>query len=286
MKFLILLSLSTMLSLGLTGCSLLGFKSKRPPEVVPSCFSDGENQELYCKSQRTNEEGKIVVTRCIGVQNKEAKPSLRGKCVEKICSEGSNTDCLVKGEFAVLEQYAELATSRLFVDDETQDPKARKVGVPKDRGRKGALLAATGSSGAHAIAEESSEPFVDTSTLPPEKSPEAENLKLNALNKKGSAQKSSAAKEELRKEKEDEAEPPSMSITLKPVKPKKKSRSVASVGGDESGFKKACVPKRQKGVPETLRGKCATRNCVGGKCTYKGRKEIFDWIAKQDIKDD
>jgi hypothetical protein len=105
-------------SLFMVGCALFGIGAKRAPEIVSSCFSDGENQSTFCKSQRVNEGGKIVTTRCIGSQNPESKPNLRGKCVEKICSEGSNTDCQVKGEFAVLELYAELATAKLFAADE------------------------------------------------------------------------------------------------------------------------------------------------------------------------
>jgi hypothetical protein len=72
-----------------------------------------------------------------------------------------------------------------------------------------------------------------------------------------------------------------MSLTLKAVKPvrKKKKRVTASVGGDE-GFKKVCIAKTDTAAPEVYRGKCATRSCNGGKCTYKGRKEMFDYVAR------
>ncbi|MGZ3797052.1 MAG: hypothetical protein ACXVB1_11835, partial [Pseudobdellovibrionaceae bacterium] len=131
MKYIIGIALSFFLS----SCSLLGLGPKRAPEIVPSCFSDGENQATYCKSQRVGEDRRIITTRCIGTKNLEAKANLRGKCVEKICSEGSNTDCQVRGEFPVLEQYAELVTAKLFAaDEDTQpQPQLKKEVTSKDK---------------------------------------------------------------------------------------------------------------------------------------------------------
>jgi hypothetical protein len=190
----------------MSGCSLFGPDSKRKPEVVPSCFSDGENQAALCKSQRVNEDGKTVVTRCIGSQNPESKAILRGKCVEKICSEGSNTDCQIKGEFGVLEQYTEIVTAKLFAADEA------------------------------AAAKESVTP-TPTSTV--------------------------------------------SGIGVKPaLRPAKKSRTPTKVKEVEKGIKKVCVAKKDLTAPKVLRGKCAIRNCTNGKCTYQGRKEMFDWVAR------
>lgn len=218
-------------------------RPKTTPEVVASCFSDGENQELYCKAQRNNEEGLIVTTRCIGTQNREAAPALRGKCVEKICSEGSNTDCQVRGEFAVLQQYAELMTSGQFVDESKSTPMKAKV-----RGKtKGAEI--------------------DTDP----------SAKLVALPVAAPEPRSSPKKVVV---KEADPEPQeAMAITLKPAKQKKKNRATASVKITDEGFKKVCVDKKNVTAPEVLRGKCATRFCTSGKCSYKGRREMFDWTA-------
>ncbi|MFM6930275.1 MAG: hypothetical protein ACKOX6_17540 [Bdellovibrio sp.] len=228
-----------------------------PPEIVPSCFSDGEDQSKMCKAQRI-EDSKKVITRCIGSQNREAHPALRGKCVEKICSEGSNTDCQTKGEFRVLAQYAELVTSKIFTDGETdRAPKSRPA---KDRKSKVKTTKAT-------IEEEID---VDPS-VPLKPSPE----------KKIVAEAPPAPTHP--KKREVAAELPPVSVSLRPASPVKKktsaSRSVANIK-TEDGFKKVCVAKDNLSAPEIIRGKCATRLCFSGKCDYKGRKEMFDFIAQ------
>ncbi|UYL07803.1 hypothetical protein B9G69_012180 [Bdellovibrio sp. SKB1291214] len=109
----------------------------KTPEVVASCFGDGENQEL-CKAERINDENKVVTTRCVGAQNRNALASLRGKCVEKICSPGSNTDCQIRGEVAVLDQYSELVRHRFFDDDDGSAENSSKAGdVAKSNNKKG-----------------------------------------------------------------------------------------------------------------------------------------------------
>jgi len=246
------------------GCSFFGLGSKRAPEVVASCFSDGEDQQHYCKAQHVNEDGKSVVTRCIGSQNREAPASLRGKCAEKICSQGSNTDCVVRGDFRVLGQYAELATANMFASDE-EAPPAAKPATPapanaKDKSKNGKAKVAV-----KPVAAAPAEVDTDPSVHQIVKEPDPTSTVAPAPKKIVS--------------KEPEAEPPSMSITLKPAKAKKKSRRMASVKVEE-GFKKICVPKNDTNVPELFRGKCATRSCTGGKCTYKGRKEMFDWASR------
>jgi hypothetical protein len=70
-----------------------------------------------------------------------------------------------------------------------------------------------------------------------------------------------------------------MNLVLKPAK---KSRAQASVKSSDKGFKKVCIGKDESGAPEHLRGKCATRTCAKGKCSYQGRKEMFDWVSKNE----
>lgn len=253
---LVLLSLSM-----LTGCSLFGTK-KRAPEVVASCFSDGENQELYCKAKRTNEYGKIVVTRCIGTQNREAHPQLRGKCVEKICSEGSNTDCEVRGEFAVLQQYAELMTSNLFTDDESAAVPKRNTAVKtKSKVKSKTSLKAA------AVEEVSTDPTVRLAVEPVEEVPTP--TPQPAQKRMISSDLGTS--------------PAPMSISLKPVKSKARGKGPASVQKPTNGFKKVCVGKGDIAAPKVLRGKCATRTCANGKCAYQGRKEMFDWVSQSDL---
>lgn len=246
MKYLILISSI----LALSACSHLNTKS--PPEVVPSCFSDGEDQTKMCKAHRVNEDSKIVVTRCIGSQNREALAALRGKCVEKICSQGSNTDCQLKGEVRVLAQYAELVTSKMFTDGETdRTPKNRSAKERKSKIKT-----------AKAAVEE--EIDVDPSVpLKPEKKTMAEAPPTPTPPKK----------------RELPAELPQVAVILRPANsPTKKptpTRSVASIK-IEDGFKKVCIAKNNLSAPEIMRGKCATRMCLSGKCDYKGHKEMFD----------
>lgn len=285
MKYTIVIALSFALS----ACSL--FSQKRAPEVVASCFSDGEDQTKMCKSQRIDEDNKVVVTRCIGSQNREASPVLRGKCVEKICSEGSNSDCQVKGEMRVLAQYSDLVTSNMFGDEESA-PAPRKHSVkerksklksPKSAAVNAAVApvatvaaapapAAAATSAVAATAEVDTDPSVALPPMPEKKPAVVEATPAPAPQKVA----------------EEEAEAPQMSIALKPAKPLKKksassaSRAIASVKTDD-GFKKVCVAKNDSSAPEILRGKCATRSCsASGKCSYKGRKEMFDYVAKSE----
>lgn len=277
MKYIIVIALI----FGLSACSL--FTPKKAPEVVASCFSDGEDQTKMCKSQRTDEDNRIVVTRCIGTQNREASPALRGKCAEKICSEGSNSDCQVKGEMRVLAQYAELVTSNMFGDGdgESAAPAAKKhTAKEKKLKAKMAKAAAASAPVPESAAESAASVEVDTDP----------SVVLAPLPEKKVAVEPTPAPAP-KKEMEEASQPPQMSIALKPAKPlksaKKKaasaaSRAVAAAKSDE-GFKKVCVAKNDSDAPEILRGKCATRSCSSsGKCSYKGRKEMFDYVAKSE----
>ncbi|MGE5086258.1 MAG: hypothetical protein ACM3MG_08150 [Bacillota bacterium] len=216
-----------------------------------------------CKAQRI-EDSKSIVTRCIGSENREARPTLRGKCVEKICSEGSNTDCQIKGEIRVLAQYAELVTSKMFTDGETD--RASKGRSTKERKPKIKTAKA-------AVEEEIDvDPSVPLKPLPEKK-------------KVAEAQPTPTPQ----KKREVAAELPSVSVSLRPANPVKKkapvSRSVANIK-IEDGFKKVCVAKDNLSAPEIMRGKCAIRICMSGKCDYKGRKEMFDFIAQSNNEND
>ncbi|MBS1970950.1 MAG: hypothetical protein JSU04_11620 [Bdellovibrionales bacterium] len=280
MKYTLLIALS----LGLSACSL--FTPKRAAEVVPSCFSDGEDQTKICKAQRVNDDSRIVVTRCIGTQNREANPVLRGKCVEKICSEGSNTDCSVKGDIRVLEQYAELVTSNMFADgDSAPSPKrhSAKEKKLKTKAAKSAANVATPAPAAAPAAVAAADSTASASEVDTDPS-----AVLPPLPEKKVVVE--ATPTPVPKFTEEEAAAPAMSIALKPAKPSKKkvtapsaaARAIASVKGDE-GFKKVCVAKNDSSAPEILRGKCATRSCSSsGKCSYKGRKEMFDYVARSE----
>ena len=233
----------------MTGCSVLGLGSKKVPEVVSSCFSEGDNQELTCKSQRVTEDGRIAVTRCIGSGNQETALALRGKCAEKICSAGSQTDCQVRGEHLVIEKYAELATAKLFnAEDAPHSVSASKL-AHKDKKSK-----------------------LKGRQLPVEIASAPEPVTVSPAAEAVAPPKKQIVKEtpEVRQE---------MTIALTPIK---KSRAPASVAGSASAgaYKKVCISKSEASAPAILRGKCATRTCKGGKCTYQGRKEMFDWVAK------
>ncbi len=232
----------------------------RAPEVVASCFSDGEDQEQICKTKRIDESSRIVITRCIGSANKIAPAALRGQCVEKICVANSNTECIVRGEFAVLQTYAELMRDRLFAEDQDSPaPPAGKMSKKK-KGKKTSRHTAT-----------TNEIDVDPGVrLPPEPV-------KNEPMPQAPVVKSAPAAEGFT------AEPPEMKVTLKPDKPlamsKTKSRTPASVA-PPAGFKRVCISKNDTRAPAVLRGKCAVRNCTDGKCSYKGRKEMFEWAAR------
>lgn len=264
------------LSLIMTGCSLLGSQSKKTAEVVASCFSDGEDQESYCKAQRTDDNGKIVVTRCIGSKNQESKLELRGKCVEKICSEGSNTDCHVRGEFAVLEQYADLATAKLFSSEDSGKKKTSKSSSAKNRERSLASVAPPVLAPEVAASTAPVSPAVTSATATV--TPIVSGPAVTAATSSSSEQQhqSAANKKEADVEKKP-IEAPTMNLVLKPIK---KQRTVASATkSTDKGFKRVCVAKSESTAPQILRGKCAVRNCAKGKCTYQGRKEMFDWVA-------
>jgi hypothetical protein len=244
-------------SLILAGCSH-GGSTKRAPEVVASCFSDGDNQELFCKTQRINEESKVVITRCIGTANKIALGHLRGKCVEKICIEGSQTECTTRGEFAVLQQYAELVKGRLFAEDESGSPESEKKKSSKSKKSKSKKVAAL----------KAADPEIDTDPsvrLPPE--PEKEEA---AATPAPLVKATPAAP----------AEPPPMNVVLRPANPTGKARIPASAKIPTDGFKRVCVAKADTAAPANLRGKCAVRSCTAGRCSYQGRKEMFDWAAR------
>ncbi|MNL06626.1 hypothetical protein D3C87_1272660 [compost metagenome] len=246
------------LCLILAGCSH-GGSTKRAPEVVASCFSDGDNQELFCKTQRINEESKVVTTRCIGTANKIAVAALRGKCVEKICIEGSQTECTTRGEFAVLQQYAELVKGRLFAEDEsapaTSAPEKKSGKSKKSKSKKVAALKA-------AAAEIDTDPGV---RLPPEPEKEEPVTAPAPLVKAAPAAP---------------AEPPPMNVVLRPANSNGKSRVPANTKAPPDGFKRVCVAKADTAAPAILRGKCAVRSCTAGRCSYQGRKEMFDWAAR------
>jgi hypothetical protein len=245
-----------LVSLILAGCSH-GGSTKRAPEVVASCFSDGDNQELFCKTQRINEESRVVTTRCIGTANKIAVASLRGKCVEKICNEGSQTECTTRGEFAVLQQYAELVKGRLFAEDESGNPAPEKKSS-KSKKAKAKKIAAL----------KAADPEIDTDPavrLPPEPEKEEPAQAPVPLVKAAPA---------------TPAEPPPMNVVLRPANPMGKSRMPASAKPPTDGFKRVCVAKADTAAPANLRGKCAVRSCTAGRCSYQGRKEMFDWASR------
>jgi hypothetical protein len=70
----------------------------------------------------------------------------------------------------------------------------------------------------------------------------------------------------------------SMQMVLRPAK---KPRVPATAGDVKKGFKKVCIASNESEAPASLRGKCATRKCAKGKCTYNGRREMFDWVASR-----
>jgi hypothetical protein len=71
-----------------------------------------------------------------------------------------------------------------------------------------------------------------------------------------------------------------MNVVLKPANPSARSRVPASAKPLTNGFKRVCVSRSDSTAPANLRGKCAVRTCNLGKCSYQGRKEMFDWAAR------
>ncbi|MEK2688445.1 hypothetical protein [Bdellovibrio sp. GT3] len=230
----------------------------KEPEIVASCFADGEKQEM-CKAERTNDDGKIVITRCIGTTNRNALASLRGKCVERICIKGSNNDCQIRGEIGVLDQYSELVRHKFFAEDEEETAVApKKISKIKRKKGKGTVKAVEQELDVDPMAElpkmpEKPEPVVKKAAPKPVSQEPAEPAAINVTLKADSS-----------------------SYKVSTSKPRKPASSVAT----NEGFKKVCVAKTDANAPEVLRGKCATRNCNDGKCTYGGRKEMFDYVTR------
>lgn len=237
----------------------------KTPEIVASCFGDGESQDV-CKAERVNDESKVVTTRCIGSQNRNALASLRGKCVEKICSKGSNTDCQLRGEIGVLDQYSELMRHRYFDDEDggsqsAQQASAQSKKISKAKGKKGKKAM-------EAQQELDVDPTAQLPKMPAKPEPIVQKAAPKAVS-------------------QEPAEPAPINVTLKadtakaaPTVAATTSRKPASVAGSAEGFKKVCVAKNDAKAPTGLRGKCATRTCAEGKCTYGGRKEMFDYVSR------
>ncbi|WP_413574760.1 hypothetical protein ACLVWU_11065 [Bdellovibrio sp. HCB290] len=231
----------------------------KEPEIVASCFADGDKQDM-CKAERTNEKNEIVITRCIGQTNRNALASLRGKCVERICTKGSNNDCQVRGEIAVLDQYSELVRAKHFAEEEDDAaPAPKKIAKFKKKKGKGAIKAEA--------QELDVDPMAELPKMPEKPEPVVKKAPPKAVS-------------------QEPAEPAPINVTLKadsgPTKgaSSPKPRKPASTVAAADGFKKVCVAKTDQNAPETLRGKCATRNCSDGKCTFGGRKEMFDYVAR------
>ncbi|WP_413557340.1 hypothetical protein [Bdellovibrio sp. HCB209] len=246
----------------------------KAPEVVASCFGDGENQDM-CKAERINDQDKVVTTRCIGAQNRNALASLRGKCVEKICSKGSNTDCQLRGEVAVLDQYSELKRHQYFAEEEQSENATPAKKIVK--GKKGKAKKA-GKDETAPAADLDVDPTAQLPKMPVKEEPVA-------------------AKPAAKPVAKEPAEPAQINVSLKPdtssavsvAASKRKPANAAaapavaqapSKAADAEGFKKVCVSKKDVRAPQSLRGKCATRTCNEGKCTYGGRKEMFDYLAR------
>lgn len=267
------------LSLLMSGCAFFGNRST-VAEKVPSCFSDGENQATHCKSKRLSEDGRIATTRCIGALNQQATPALRGKCVEKICSEGSNTDCQVKGEMAVLQEYSDLAAARLFDADESSKSREGRsiasVAPPADMSSD-ALVTSSGASATGASSGVSSSKKKGWTMA--SASGKGETSSDTAKSGEGSRKKSTPARTvaSVSPAAENSAADTSMQLVLRPAK---KQRQPAAAE-PKKGFKKVCVASNESEAPANLRGKCATRRCTKGKCTYNGRREMFDWVASR-----
>jgi hypothetical protein len=238
----------------------------KAPEIVASCFGDGENQDV-CKAERVSDENKVVTTRCIGAQNRNALASLRGKCVEKICGKGSNTDCQLRGEVGVLDQYSELMRHRYFDDEEGGSQSAANSSQPKK------ISKVKGKKGKKAIEAAQQELDVDPTAQLPKMPAKPEPVVQKPAPKPAS---------------QEPAEPAPINVTLKADTAKSPSapvavpsvRKPASVSGIGEGFKKVCVAKNDAKAPTGLRGKCATRTCNEGKCTYGGRKEMFEYVSR------
>ncbi|WP_413584403.1 hypothetical protein [Bdellovibrio sp. HCB274] len=231
---------------------------QKEPEIVASCFADGDKQDM-CKAERTNEKNEIVITRCIGQTNRNALASLRGKCVERICTKGSNNDCQVRGEIAVLDQYSELVRHKHFAEEEEENFQAPKKIAKFKKGKKGkgALKAEA------AVAELDVDPMAELPKMPEKPEPVVKKAPPKAVS-------------------QEPAEPAQINVTLKADKggASPKPRKPASAMAAQDGFKKVCVAKTDQNAPEVLRGKCATRNCTDGKCSFGGRKEMFDYVAR------
>lgn len=252
---------------------MLGTTAKRPVvEPIASCFADGDDLSKYCKSRRQDSEGKVVTTRCIGPKNQQADPKLRGKCAEKICAAGSNTDCFVKGPIAVLDQYTELTTAQLFNADEGASLPETKLSEPKkiDVRSPESKATDTDSSDMKIVEVRTSElrsPKRDSAPI----EPAAAAVRIVSRSKKSAPEKPRDPSTELSSD-------DSMQLVLKPVK---KTRTVASVSSvPANGFKRFCVARTEVTAPKNIRGKCAIRTCNKGRCAIQGRKDVVDWAAQ------
>jgi hypothetical protein len=280
---------------------------------IPSCFPEGDRQTSICKSEVPNDAGKVVVTLCIGSQNLQANPELRGKCVEKTCSPNSNTDCKVRGRIGVFQQYAELASANLFdADDAGKKSHSMKAVEPPDPAKVEAEPPAPGGPAeASTVKGASTVPRADAAVLP--KVPLRKNLSKSG---KGMSLKSapsgwpkaaSSVGWPTAPERATSFKTPGRAASLKtrerttssktivqtsaPVResgeamklvlrPARSSRTPASVAAGNAS-KRVCVAKSNMTAPANLRGKCAVRTCLKGKCNYQGQKDMFDRISAQ-----
>lgn len=274
------------------------------PKTVPSCFRDGDKQTSICKTEVPNGAGKVVVTLCIGSQNLQANPELRGKCVEKTCSPNSNEDCKVRGRVGVFQQYAELASANMFdADDAGKKSRSMKAVEPPDPAKVVTEASAPYSADVRTAKGASAIPASGGAAVP--KVPLRKDLSKSG---KGMSLKSTAspgwpkaassvawpkARERAASSKTRERTASSKTIvrTSAPVResgeamklvlrPAKSSRTPASVA-DGMASKRVCVAKSNMTAPANLRGKCAVRTCLKGKCNYQGQKDMFDRIAAQ-----
>lgn len=334
-----------------SGCAFFG-KRNTAAEKVPSCFSDGENQSTHCKAKRVLDDGRVATTRCIGALNQHANAALRGKCVEKICSEGSNTDCQIKGEIAVLGEYSDLAAARLFDADESAKSSegrslasvappadmsampgiagggggasgsgaSSRAGAVSNSSRKkgwtmasvggkgksrqaggagaGSAASTSGAAGAGSVAGTGGGASAATSTSGGDFADDESGATESAIaaagksgadgsersgaggsggTGRGSERSGSGRSVASVSKNADAASDESMQIVLRPAK---KPRAPAAAE-PKKGFKKVCIASNESDAPANLRGKCATRRCAKGKCTYNGRREMFDWLASR-----
>jgi hypothetical protein len=219
----------------------------KAPEVVASCFGDGEKNQELCKAERVNDENKIVTTRCIGTQNRNALASLRGKCVEKICSQESNTDCQIRGEMAVLDQYSELVRHRYFDDEEGSSENQSKSGdvakakIKKSKNKKNEELDVDPTAKLPKLPVKA-EPVVKKVVPKPADQAPAEPAPINVTLKADTAPTAPPAVTTAAV-----ATPPKATIAKASVAVPTKGRKPASVSGASENPKKGCASKKKDG---------------------------------------